>query len=147
MCARAWRLVCMVLVILAGAGVVLSQANSSAVRAQTQSLAEGVYLESQAARGERVYRTACEACHGPTLEGSDMAPRLQGEIFLRGWDGESLTELMRFLQETMPEDAPGALSEENYRDVLAFLLATNGFPPGVELTMASIEEIVIGPED
>ena len=31
----------------------------------------------------------------------------------------------------------------SYRDVLTFLLATNGFPPGDELTMSSMEEIVI----
>ena len=146
-CAKAWWLVSVVPVILAGAGVVLSQANPSAFRGQTRLPSDGVYLEEQASHGDGVYRTACETCHGQTLEGSELAPPLQGKAFLEEWDGEVLAELMIFLQEAMPEDAPGSLSEETYLDLLAFVLATNGFPPGDELTMTSIEEIVITTED
>ena len=144
---RAWVWASIVPAILTGAGVVLHHANPSAFPAQARLLSDGVYSEAQASRGERVYRGTCERCHGPTLEGSEMAPPLQGEAFLHGWDGEVLTELMMFLQQTMPEDAPGGLRDEEYRDVLTFLLATNGFPPGDELTMTSMEEVVIEARD
>ena len=146
-CARAWCWVCVVAMILTGAGGALSHANPSAFRGQTRSPADGVYLKAQASRGEDVFRTSCETCHGTTLEGSDLAPPLQGEAFLQTWDGEVLAELMMLVQETMPQDAPGELTEENYRDLLAFVLSTNGFPPGDELTMDSMEEIVIAAED
>ena len=145
--ARAWCLVCVVPVILTGAGVALTHANPSAFRGQTRLLGDGVYLEAQASRGEDVYRTACEVCHSPALEGSDLAPPLQGQAFLEVWDGEVLAELMVLMQETMPQDAPGGLPQETYTDLLAFVLSANRFPPGEELTVASMEEIVIATED
>ena len=136
-------LLCVATLLLTSGGVVLAHGNPSTFRGQTRLPSDGVYLEAQASRGESLYRTSCEACHSPTLSGSDLAPPLQGQPFLEAWDGEVLTELMLLVQETMPEDAPGKLSEENYRDLLAFILASNGFPPGEELTMDSMEEIVI----
>lgn len=138
---------CVAPLLLTSVGAVLAHANPSASRGQIRLPSEGVYLEAQASRGESLYRTACEVCHSPTLEGSDLAPPLQGRPFLDAWDGEVLAELMLLVQETMPQDAPGELSEENYTDLLAFVLASNGFPPGEELTMDSMEEIVIAPDD
>lgn len=53
---------------------------------------------------------------------------------------------MLYVKSNMPADAPGALSEREYQDVLAFLLSANGFPPGDELTPASMEENVVVPQ-
>ena len=145
--ARVWCWVCVAPVILTGAGVALFHAHPSAFPGQTRLPGDGVYREVQASRGEDIFRTTCETCHGPTLEGSDPAPPLQGEAFVQAWDGEVLAELMTLMQETMPQDTLGKLTEENYTDLLAFVLSTNGFPPGEELTMDSMEEIVIAPED
>lgn len=94
-----------------------------------------------------MYRTACETCHGQTLEGSDLAPPIQGEVFLQTWDGEVLAELMMFVQETMPQNSPGELTEVDYADIVAFIRSSNGFPLGEELTMASMEDIVIATEE
>ena len=49
--ARAWCLVCVVPVILTGAGVALTHANPSAFRGQTRLLGDGVYLEAQGLPG------------------------------------------------------------------------------------------------
>ena len=106
-------------------------------------LSDGVYTERQASRGARVYRTVCESCHAPNLEGSEEGSVLIGEEFLGGWDGEILAELMFLMMDTMPEENPGGLSEEEYTDVLAFLLQENGYPPGDELTSELLEEIVV----
>ena len=106
-------------------------------------LADGVYTAQQASRGARVYQTTCESCHMPDLEGSEEGPTLLGEEFLEGCDGEILAELMILMVDTMPEEDPGGLSEQDYTDVLAYLLRENGYPPGDELTADALEEIVI----
>jgi mono/diheme cytochrome c family protein len=111
--------------------------------AQELLLADGVYTEQQASRGSRVYQTTCESCHMPDLEGSEEGPTLLGEEFLEGWEGEILAELMILMVDTMPEEDPGGLSEQDYTDVLAYLLRKNDYPPGDELTADALEEIVI----
>ena len=110
-------------------------------------LEDGVFTGPQASRGERVYRRTCESCHAPNLEGSEEGPTLIGEEFLGGWDGEILAELMILTLDTMPEEDPGGLSEEEYTDVMAFILKENGYPEGDELTMDLMEEILIELED
>ena len=106
-------------------------------------LTDGVYTAQQASRGARVYQTTCESCHMPDLEGSEEGPTLLGEEFLEGWDGEILAELMILTVDTMPEEDPGGLSEQEYIDVLSYLFRENGYPPGDELTADALEEIVI----
>ena len=128
--------------ILTIAGVVL-QPDSPHAAGQPGELGDGVYTERQANRGARVYRTTCESCHAPNLEGSEEGPTLRGDEFLEGWDGEVLAELMILMVDTMPEENPGGLAEEEYTDVLSYLLQQNGYPPGDELTSETMEDITI----
>ena len=74
---------------------------------------------------------------------SEQGPTLLGDEFLEGWDGEVLAELMILMMDTMPGDNPGGLTEEEFTDVLSYLLRENGYPPGDELTADMLEEIVI----
>lgn len=91
-----------------------------------------------------MYRQACVSCHAKNLEGGEMGPGLLGDPFLEPWDGESLGELMALVQQTMPQDNPGGLSEEAYADVLAYLLKVNDYPSGeADLAAESLEAIVI----
>ena len=54
---------------------------------------------------------------------------------------------MALVRETMPQDNPGGLSDEDYADVLAYMLEANDFPPcDCELTVDSVEDIVIEAE-
>ena len=125
-----------VLVAVAACGVV--------TLAQERGLTEGVYSDTQATRGGRVYRQACSSCHARNLEGGEMGPGLLGRPFIAPWEGESLAELMAYMQETMPQDNPGGLNEQDYSDVLAYVLKVNEFPSGdVDLTAASVESIVV----
>ena len=128
--------------ILTVAGVV-SLHGSPHAAGQEVLLGDGVYTERQANRGARVYRTICESCHAPNLEGSEGGPTLLGDEFLEGWDGETLAELMLLMMDTMPEENPGGLTEEEYTDVLSYLLQQNGYPPGDKLTSDTVKEIVI----
>ena len=125
-----------VFVVVAACGVV--------TLAQDRGLTDGVYSDSQATRGGRVYRQACSSCHARNLEGGEMGPGLRGRPFITPWEGESLAELMAYVQETMPQDNPGGLNEQDYSDVLAYVLKVNEFPSGeLDLTAESVEHIVI----
>jgi S-disulfanyl-L-cysteine oxidoreductase SoxD len=87
---------------------------------------DGVYSAEQAKRGRTMYDTRCAACH----DGGTMGPELWGDPFLAEWDEKTVGELFRRIQTTMPEEAPGTLSENAVLDVIAYVLQTNGFPAG-----------------
>jgi mono/diheme cytochrome c family protein len=104
------------------------------------SVRDGVYSEAQARRGEFVYPSVCGRCHGRSLDGApddpDMfsTPPIAGPKFLREWSGRSLASLYEYTRTTMPAINPGSLSDQEFADVVAYLLRVSGFPPGaVEL--------------
>lgn len=114
-----------------------------AVSAQPRSIQDGVYSNTQARRGGRVYRASCATCHGPGLRGTEAGPQLLGGAFLGGWSGDPLSELLLFVRDTMPQDDPGGLSEMDYSDVLAYILQVNEFPAGDAELDSDLEQIHI----
>src|SRR5690349_12009816 len=105
---------------------------SVAAWAQTASVWDGVYSEAQAARGEAGFIMHCASCHGANLGGTGEAPALAGPQFLSDFDGLSLGDLFDRIRTTMPQDNPGSLTRDGYADILAFLLKSNGLPPGAK---------------
>lgn len=104
------------------------------------SVRDGVFTASQAERGQVVYPGACGTCHGRRLNGApddpDMlsTPPLARAKFLRTWEGRSLATLFEHTRATMPENNPGSLTDEEYIDVIAYMLSVSGMPAGdVEL--------------
>ncbi len=97
---------------------------------------DGVFTEAQAARGRAAYPGACGLCHGRRLNGApddpDMpsTPPLARARFLRTWDGRSLATLFEYTRATMPQDNPGSLADEEYVDVIAYMLSVGGMPAG-----------------
>ncbi len=91
---------------------------------------DGVYSEEQAKRGADAYSKSCASCHGPDLAGADTAPSLTGGEFNASWNDLALDDLFERAATTMPADAPGSLSKQQYADVLAFILSKDGFPAG-----------------
>ena len=97
---------------------------------------DGVFTEAQAARGRQTYSGACGLCHGRRLNGApddpDMVstPPLARARFLRVWEGRSLATLLAYTRLTMPEDNPGSMSEQEYVDVVAYLLSMSRMPAG-----------------
>jgi hypothetical protein len=51
-------------------------------------------------------------------------------VFLESWSGKPLHTLYDVMRTTMPEDNPGSLSQQQYADLVAYLLELNGFPAG-----------------
>ena len=89
---------------------------------------DGVYSKAQAERGKTTAETFCAQCHKADLTG-DTAPDLNGKGFRSRWDAATLNELYTKIVKTMPKGGVH-LPPENAPDVIAFILAQNGFPAG-----------------
>lgn len=87
------------------------------------SVYDGVYSEAQVARGEALSDARCAACHSAEGEWG-------GGFLLLGYNGRPVWELVAMLRATMPMDAPGTLTLQEYTDVTAYILAINEIPAG-----------------
>ena len=97
---------------------------------ERRSVWTGVYSTEQAKRAEGIYAQACAACHGPMLDGGEMAPPLVGSTFNANWNGMTLGDLMERTRTAMPQNNPGSLSRQQYVDIIAFMLSVGSFPAG-----------------
>jgi polar amino acid transport system substrate-binding protein len=90
-----------------------------------------LYTRAQARAGERVYLQHCEKCHGKNLQGS-LGPAIAGTSFLQAAQQNhwSLHVIRYLVVTTMPLHSPGSLSQKQYADVIAYLLASNCYPAG-----------------
>jgi len=116
------------------------------------SIWDGVFTEVQAKRGQTVYPGPCGTCHGRRLNGApddpDMraTPPLARARFLRVWEGSSLATLFEYTRATMPEGNPGSLTDEEYVDVIAYMLSVGGIPMGddeLQPDLRSLARVVI----
>ena len=114
------------------AGLVVLIGAAAALRAQesTSTTSAGVYTDSQAERGRGGYVKYCQACHGDTMQGVDVAPALVGSTLLGNWVGLSVGELADRVRMTMPQNDPGTLSSATTADLVALILKSNGYPAG-----------------
>ena len=116
------------------------------------SIWDGVYTEAQASRGEFIYEGACGFCHGYRLDGAaddpDMrsSPPLARAKFLRDWEGRSLAVLFELSKTTMPEDNPGSLTDQEFVDVIAYMLSVSNLPTGdaeLQVDLQSLSQVTI----
>ena len=89
-----------------------------------KSVWQGVYTEEQATRGDTEHQNNCNSCHG--------TEKYSGENFTKNWVGRTVFDLFDQIKTTMPDDNPGGLSAQQYKDVVAYILKTNGFPAGTD---------------
>jgi cytochrome c5 len=133
------------IVMLVGAfgGGMIDYAASAQESAKT--VADGVYTDTQAARGAAVYDAACTGCHRADLGGA-TGPSLREQRFAREFAGKDLKTLFTKIATTMPRNAPASLGDNVYLDVVAHLLKENGFPAGSqELTPEALDGIRVVP--
>ena len=103
---------------------------------QVASIWDGVFTEAQATRGQTVYSGACGTCHGRRLNGAPDDPDMRSTSplararFLRVWEGRSLATLFEYTRATMPESNPGSLTDDEFVDVIAYMLSVGGMPVG-----------------
>ena len=117
---------------LLGIGLVCLLAGSSSLAFQTRALSvnDGVYTEEQATRGRTVYDKECAGCHLDTLQGDGLAPGLVADSFTYRWQDGPVSDLFIVIKATMPADRPSALQDQEYADIIAYLLKKNNYPSG-----------------
>jgi len=86
------------------------------------SVLDGVFTEAQATEGETLFVEVCADCH--------YTEDFTDDLFLRAWVGLPIRSLFRRMRQTMPEDAPGMLTAEEYAQVTAYILQLNAYPTG-----------------
>ncbi len=134
----------------ATASLVTAQTSTSPTRAsqtntQRRTVWDGVYTEAQAARGMTAYGQSCAGCHALAAQGK--AP-LVGDAFWKSFAQETVGDLLEFVSTNMPNGTPGSLTEPTYRDIVALMLKSNGFPAGTtELGSNTAASVQIVPKD
>lgn len=123
---------------------VLAILTAHALLAATRTTLDGVYTEEQAERGAVVYRRSCSRCHQPDLNGTGGAPALRTSTFTENWREGYLSNLFHHVQTWMPpQDLKGSLPEQEYLDVVTYLLSANEFPAGSkELSTADLDTVL-----
>ena len=114
----------------------------AAAFAAGQPAESGVHTARQAENGRAAYVRSCAICHRTDLRGNFEAPPLAGASFLRFWGDRTPRALVERIRTTMPPDRPGRLGDQDYLDIVAYLLQANGAPAGDQvLTAATVVTI------
>jgi mono/diheme cytochrome c family protein len=92
---------------------------------------DGYFTREQALRGKTLFLAQCATCHADNLQGIGSAPPLAGGAFLAKWSTSNVRDLYDRLRTTMPQNAPGSLSNASYADLTAYVLRSNNFPTGI----------------
>jgi mono/diheme cytochrome c family protein len=82
----------------------------------------GIYTADEARAGREMYAGLCASCH--------TAASHTGPTFRKKWSGRPLSEIYTFMRTMMPKNDPGALGDEDYEVLLAYLLQMNKMPAG-----------------
>jgi mono/diheme cytochrome c family protein len=109
---------------------------TGAAAAGQTTVQDKVYSQAQARQGLAVYDKECASCH----DGGTMGPELWGDAFVKEWKGRSVSALFDRIDQTMPAESPGTLSDQEVLDVIGYVLQQNGFPPG-EKAIADVKSL------
>lgn len=96
----------------------------AALAAAGVAVAEALPEDSLAAKGREVYLAQCAQCHGKQGEGF-IGPAVIGPDarLARFGTGQRFFD---YVSSTMPQSNPGGLTEQQYLQVVTYLLAANG---------------------
>jgi polar amino acid transport system substrate-binding protein len=96
------------------------------VDASTPADAPG-FDRAQVAHGKTLYSSSCAKCHGPDLQGLN-APALRGPAFAPAANAKlTIGGVYGYMTNNMPADRPGKMKPQDYADIMAFLLYSNGY--------------------
>lgn len=139
-----WLLLASILFLASGSGVFVT-ATAQVVKAG-RTVWDGVYTDAQADRATAIFGQSCSNCHMLTAEGNRRP--LVGEKFWEGYTQKTVGDLLAFVKTNMPNGNGGSLPASTYNDLVALILKSNGFPPGMtELAPETIVNVQIIPKD
>ena len=99
-----------------------------------RTIEDEVYSRAQAREGKKLYDEHCIACH----------ERGYFREVLRTRRGETLTPIFNVMVTEMPQNAPGSLRDEEYVDVIAYMLSQSRYADGKKrLRVSDLDDIRI----
>jgi cytochrome c len=91
---------------------------------------------AQIAAGQELYTQRCAYCH--EVDGA-IGPRITPRV-IRYY--RAARTLYNYVRLAMPYDAPASLTEQDYWDIVAYMLSTEGLiPPDVRLSAETADEL------
>ena len=126
----------------AGIAIGASVLTLSALAASFTAAPAGAYPPEQLARGENVWNNVCAGCHGPNGTDPD-APLLLPLGSLKNYPHAAAA--FQYARDSMPSDNPASLPEQDYWDVLAYILYQQGIDRDVDLGPATAGDIATTP--
>jgi mono/diheme cytochrome c family protein len=123
---------------IAGVPLVLSLLGAAVLTMAFAPSRDVLARQGQIESGAAVFLASCARCHGAAAEGG-RGPALDAPT-LGGY--RTADRLFRYISLSMPEDDPGSLAEQEYYDVIAFLLDLNGSnPDGIPVDPSTAPDI------
>ena len=119
------RGLCGVFLLLVSVGCAGSPAPETATpdAATEASVAQtGSFTDEQVAFGRETFDLLCDNCHSTT--------EFRGQVFQYAWRRQTAWDFYVTVGSTMPDNAPGTLSDRETVSVVAWVLSMNGFEPG-----------------
>jgi alcohol dehydrogenase (cytochrome c) len=123
--------------------IVISPEHGSGTSSKSQ---QAIPDSDRVSRGRTEYAISCSSCHGENLGGREPAPGLAGPVFNSRWAGHTALELFDRVRTTMPATAPGSLSDDSYRAIVAYILHCNGNDPSIPLDRLTMKRLSATPE-
>jgi cytochrome c len=132
------------------AGTIGAASGAPADATTTASMNVPSFDNAQVAHGKSLYSSACAKCHGASLQGM-AGPALSGPAFApAGHSHLTIGGIYKYMSSNMPADRPGQMKDQEYADIMAFLLYSNGYRPKAtkltaDMARTSSTPLVAGP--
>lgn len=133
---------------LEAAQVAQADISADAEAAGERTIFDGVYTAEQAERGKGFFNSDCASCHANSARGSSAAPGLIGYTFDSKYAEQPLYNYFDFMRTNMPPGNAGWFIDQEYADIVAYLLSLHGAPAGdseLEGTEEALSAIMIVP--
>ncbi len=104
------------------------------------------FAADQARKGQTLFYENCAECHGGNLEGN-VGPALSGGDGNVQWD--SVGYVWDYMTGHMPAGNAGGLRQDEYLDIMSFILKSHGHRPGKTMLTpesAKASQALLGPQ-